>query len=179
MPKPLHQRLREKGWTEEEIKKTIDILYSEEKQIKHLAFQKGAHPLLYWIGLVIAIIANFILAVAFIPFLMMLNSIQVYIILAVVGFIFGSIFNVIIKDIEHIDTKHHIVAGASIPAIALVTVYIMTQIANRFNTIIQNDISHNPLFISLIYLFTFSAPYVFYKIKDLIDEKKTQPQPSA
>ncbi|MFC1723778.1 hypothetical protein ACFL0V_06565 [Nanoarchaeota archaeon] len=176
MPKPLHQRLREKGWTEEEIQKTMNILYSEEKQIKHAIFQKGAHPILYWTGLVIAIIANFVLAVAFIPFLMMLNSLQVYIILGVVGFVFGSVFNVIIKDIEHIDAKHHIVAGAFIPAIALATVYVMTQISNRFTEIIQNPNPHNPLIVSMIYLVTFTLPYAIYKIKDFSAAKKT-PQP--
>ncbi len=173
MPKPLHQRLREKGWTEEEINKTLDILYSEEKQIKHEHFFKGVHPILYWVGLVIAVIANFILAVALIPFLMMLTSFQVYIILAVVGSVFGLVFKVIIKDIEHIDVKHHILAGAFIPAVALVTVYLITSVANKFNSVIQNSNSHNPLIASMIYFLTFAAPYTIYKIKDLVEEHKS------
>lgn len=172
MPKPLHQRLRDKGWSEEEIQKTMNILYSEEKKIKHFAFQKGAHPILYWLGLIIAIIGNFVLAVVFIPFMMFLSSIQLYFILAIVAFIFGSVFNVIIKDIEHIDTKHHIIAGAFIPAIALVTVFVMTAVSNKVSSFIMSPNPHNPLIVSIIYLVFFSAPYAIYKIKDLVEEKK-------
>ena len=157
----------------------MDVLYSEDKQVKHQHFAKGAHPLLYWIGLVVAVISNFIFAVAFIPFMMMLNSMQVYVILAVVGYIFGAIFNVIIKDIEHIDTKHHILAGAFIPAVALVTIYLMTQVSNKFSTVIPDPNMHNPLIVSMIYLVTFSAPYVIYKVKDLIEERKNKTAPAA
>ena len=172
MPKPLHQRLREKGWSEDEIQKTMNILYSEEKKLKHLAFAKGAHPILYWLSLIIAIIGNFVLAVVFIPFMMFLNSTQLYVILAVVAFIFGSVFNIIIKDIEHIDTKHHIIAGAFIPAIALVTVFVMTTVSNKVSSFIMAPNPHNPLVVSIIYLVFFSAPYAIYKVKDLVDERK-------
>lgn len=172
MPKPLHQRLREKGWTEEEIKKTMDILYSEEKKLKHLHFAKGAHPILYWLGLIIAIIGNFVLSVAFIPFMMFLTSLQLYVILAVVAYIFGAVFNVIIKDIEHIDTKHHIIAGAFIPALALITVFVMTNVSNRVSEFIMAPNPHNPIIVSVIYLVFFSAPYAIYKIKDVLEERR-------
>ena len=183
MPKSLRHRLLEKGWTEEEIEKTVGLIYSKENVEKHEELMTASHPIIYWVGLVVAIIGNLLLAVTLIPFLMILNSVQIYIILGIVGFVFGSMFNHIIRDIEHVDQSHHIVAGVFIPAIALVTVYVMASVANRFNELINNPNPHNAVFLSIIYLVTFSAPYFIYKLKDLMwqhrQEKKEMPSGSA
>lgn len=177
MPKSLHQRLLEKGWSEDEIRKTMDILYDEEKQVKHTAFRSAAHPILYWVGLVVAIIGNLLLAVTLVPFLMILNSLQLYVILGIVGLVFGGMFNVILKDIEHVDESHHVVAGVFIPAIALITIYMMVSVSNRFNEVIQNPNPHSEITLSIIYLVCFSAPYFFYKMRDLIYEKRQRSVP--
>ena len=172
MPNSLHQRLLEKGWTEEEIGKTMNLLYSEEKREKHADFLISSHPTIYWAGLVIAIIGNLLLAVTLIPFLMILDSLQLYIILGIIGAVFGAMFNHILRDIEHVDEKHHIVAGVFIPSIALITIYIMTSVANKFNDVIKNVNPHNAVILSVLYLICFSAPYAVYKIKDLMWERK-------
>ncbi|MBW2964845.1 hypothetical protein KY363_05290 [Candidatus Woesearchaeota archaeon] len=179
MPKSLRHRLIEKGWSEEEIEKTMNILYSKENMEKHAEFQSATHPIIYWVGLIIAIIGNLLIAVTLIPFLMILNSLQLYIILGIVGFVFGQLFNVLIKDIEHVDEKHHLVAGVFIPAIALITVYVMTSVANKFNTIIGNENPHNAVILSGLYLVCFSAPYFFYKFKDLRWERQQKARESA
>ncbi|MBW2997204.1 hypothetical protein KY349_02580 [Candidatus Woesearchaeota archaeon] len=179
MPKSLRHRLLEKGWSEQEIEKTMSLMYSEDKRTKQAGFVKATHPIIYWVGLVVAIIGNLLLAVTLIPFLMILNSIQLYIILGIVGFVFGGLFNVILKDIEQVDQTHHVVAGIFIPAIALITVYIMTTVANRFNEVINNPNPHNAIILSIIYLVCFSAPYFIYKIKDLVWHKKQKAPPAA
>jgi hypothetical protein len=167
MPKTLHERLLEKGWSQEEIDQTTRILYSEEKKEKHSGYQTASHPILYWAGLVVAIIGNLLISVTLIPFLMILDSSQLYIILGIVGVVFGGMFNVILKDIEQVDQSHHVVAGVFIPAIALITVYIMTGVANRFNELIKNPNTHSQIVLSVVYLVCFSSPYLLYKIKDL------------
>ena len=179
MPKSLRHRLLEKGWSEQEIEKTMNLMYSEEKREKQVGFVKATHPIIYWVGLVVAIIGNLLLAVTLIPFLMILNSLQLYIILGIVGFVFGGLFNVILKDIEHVDQTHHIVAGIFIPAIALITVYIMTTVANRFNEIINNQNPHNAVLLSIVYLVCFSTPYLIYKIKDILWQKRHETPPAA
>lgn len=177
MPKSLHQRLLEKGWSEEEIENTLNILYDEDKQAKHAVFKSATHPILYWVGLVVAIIGNLLLAVTLIPFLMILNSVQLYIILGIVGLVFGGMFNVILKDIEHVDQSHHIIAGVFIPAIALITIYMMVGVSNRFNEIIQNPNPHSAVTLSIIYLVCFSTPYFSYKVRDLLWEQKQKSRP--
>ncbi len=177
MPKSLRHRLLEKGWTEEEIEGTLNILYSEEKREKHAHFVKASHPILYWVGLVVAIMGNLILSVTLIPFLMVLSPGPVFVILGIVGLVFGALFSVILKDIEHVDESHHIMAGVFIPAIAVVTVYFMVGVANRFNTLINSTNTHSAWLISVVYVVCFSAPYFLYKIKDLIWEHKQKHPP--
>ncbi len=172
MPKSLRHRLLEKGWSEDEIENTMNLLYSKDKLDKHAQFQSSTHPIIYWVGLIIAIVGNFLIAVTLIPFLMILNSLQIYIILGIVGFVFGQLFNILIKDIEHVDEKHHLMAGVFIPTIALITVYVMTNVANKFNVILQNENTHSAVVLSIIYLVCFSAPYFFYKVKDMRWEKQ-------
>jgi len=179
MPKSLRARLIEKGWSEEEIDRTLNVMYSAEKVKKQEYFAVATHPIIYWVGLVVAIIGNFLLSVTMIPFLMILNSTQLYIILGIVGFVFGSMFNVIIKDIEHVDQRHHIMAGAFIPALALITTYVMVNVANRFNDIIKNPNPHNAVILSVVYLVCFSAPYFFYKMRDIWAERKHKLPPQA
>lgn len=181
MPKSLRHRLLEKGWTEDEIAKTMDILYDDDKKEKHSGFVSATHPIIYWTGLFIAIIGNLLLSVTLIPFLMILSTAQLYIILAIIGVVFGAMFNLIIKDIEHVDQSHHIMAGIFIPSIALITVYIMTNVANRFNEIIKNPNPHNAIVLSVIYLVCFSAPYFVYKLRDFVWEHnhKTTPPPAS
>jgi hypothetical protein len=168
MPKSLRDRLLEKGWSEEDIAKTVDALSSDEKNKKHETFKKAAHPLLYWIGISVAVIANLLLSLTLVPFLMFLKSFPLYIIIGVIGLAFGFVFKVLIKDIEHVDQKHHVVAGLFIPLVALVTVYVMVSAANRFNSIIKYENSHNPLIFGVIYVLCFGAPYLVYKILDII-----------
>ncbi|NQU79195.1 hypothetical protein HQ545_05500 [Candidatus Woesearchaeota archaeon] len=179
MPKSLRNRLLEKGWTQEEIEQTMGLLYSNDKIEKHQGFANANHPIIYWVGLVVAIIGNFLLAVTLIPFLMFLNSVQVYVILGVVGFVFGALFSVILKEIESVDQTHHILAGVFIPVLALITVYIMVTVANRFNAVINNPNPQNAIMISLVYLITFSAPYFVYKIKDIHWHRKHQIPPET
>lgn len=180
MPKSLRHRLLEKGWSEEEIEHTHQLLFSDEKMEKHAHYRSASHPIIYWVGLFTAIVGNFILTVALVPFLMILNSTQLYIIMGVVGFVFGYVFHHIIKDIEHIDQKHHIAAGIFIPALALIIVFFMANVANKFNVIINNPNPHNPWILSIIYLICFGVPYAVYKIKDLAWEQKHKaPEDSA
>ena len=74
-------------------------------------------------------------------------------------------FNLLIADIDNIDTQHHVIAGVFIPAIAIINVFVMTNVANFMEAVLElRDVSHNPILISVIYVVFFIAPYVFYKI---------------
>ena len=162
MKEDLKQRLRKKGWQETEITKAETILNQAKKTTKIDLF-------VYWTALIISIIMNIIVSGAIIPLLFMIHGIALYIMIFIIALLFGWIFYLLIKDIENMETHHHIIAGLFIPAIALINIFIIVNITNR---IIQTDmpqllyipLSH-PLQISIVYAIGFTIPYLISQLK--------------
>ena len=95
MPRTLHQHLMEKGWSSNEVDGALSRLYSEDNhpeamKTHHQRFSNvhDLNPVIYWAVLIIAIIGNFIIALVFIPFLMMLTSVQILVLLYICIYIF-------------------------------------------------------------------------------------------
>ena len=172
MPKQLHQRMREKGWSEDHISHLVETINDEELQKKHAKHRVKKSSAVYWVGLIISVLGNLIIATLFVPFLLFQNTIQVSVFLAVIGLIFGYAVHLFIKDIEHIYDRHHYFEGLFIPTLALVTVIVMVIVANVSAKILSIESKHNPWIVGFVYFVAFSSPYLFYKIKDLNDGKQ-------
>ncbi|RME78233.1 hypothetical protein D6774_01750 [Candidatus Woesearchaeota archaeon] len=172
MPLPLDQRLRARGWDEKEIEQVLDTLYSEEKQKKHELYKQNAAPLLYWTGLLILIIGNLFFAVVLVPVLIFLTSFQLYAVIAIMGVTFGIMYDFLIRDIEHVDEKHHIIAGIFIPTIALITIAVMVQLANDFAARLGMPVHQSTILVTLIYVTCFTLPYASMKLYERMASKK-------
>jgi len=156
----LRGRLLKKGWKEEEIDKTLVMLHGSGKQEKHLSFKKEVNITLYWTTLLLLTVCNFLISIILIPFLMVTKPFQLDITFGVLGFVFGLFFNHIIRDVEHIEVRHHLIAAVFIPAVALINVFIMVNVANSFADKFAFARHQNPVFVSLIYIAAFLVPYV-------------------
>ncbi|MDP2749221.1 MAG: hypothetical protein Q8O89_00125 [Nanoarchaeota archaeon] len=159
----LAEKLRKKGWPEEEIEKTVMILQSDEGQKKQTAYRQSLSPILYWSALILTMVGNLVVSVVMVPFLVILQGIELYFIIAILGGAFGLLFNLIINDIEHMDTEHHIVAGAFIPAIAAINVFIIVKLSNLLTDILKISFKQNAVIIAFIYITSFMAPYLIFK----------------
>ncbi|MBW2999066.1 chloride channel protein [Candidatus Woesearchaeota archaeon] len=170
MAKTLQEKLLEKGWHEEEVAEAVKILGSEEAKKKNIIFYQQMSPITYWTMLIVAIIGNLIISMVLIPFLIVLPNFKLYVIIGVIGFAFGALFNLLLRSIENIDYKHHIVAGIFIPAIAVVNIYVITTLANSLSFSIEKGLirttlfHQNPILVSLIYVGAFVLPYVIFEI---------------
>ena len=158
----LKKRLKEKGWSAQDINKTIKII-KEAKEKKHPAI-KSLDKLVYWAALAIAIIGNFIISIALIPPLMALKSIQLFLIIAALGISFGLLFELLIRSIEHLETRHHVFLGILIPSVALINIFIITLVSNNLEKIFKIDNSHNPYIIGIVYAVAFMSPFILYKL---------------
>lgn len=159
----LRQKLTEKGWKDDEIEHALSIMKPSESRTPKESL-KSANPLMYWLTLVISIIGNFLIAVAIIPFLIVLSDIQLYFVIAILAISFGAMFNFLINTMERLDPSHHVVAGVFIPALAAITIFVMVNVANRLSTFFQSPIIHNPVWVAVLYVAFFSAPYFTGKI---------------
>ena len=167
MPKTKEETLREKGWEEKDIKKAMDIIESRKVIDKSGSFEAMSRAV-YWTALIITIIGNFLIGVVLVPFLLGLAQIQLYIVIATLAIAFGFLFNLLINDIEHVDYKHHIVAGIFIPMMAIITIYVVTSLTNDLSRVTGLKNPHNPLLVSVVYVAAFITPYIIGKIREVI-----------
>lgn len=158
----IHEKLKKRGWTKREIDKTLKIV-REAKKNKHPAI-KFLDKIVYWLSLIVAIIGNFIIAVVLIPFLLTLNSFQLYLIIVTIGIAFGLLFELLIRSITHLRTGHHLFFGFLMPIVAIINIFIITNIANYFEKVFLIKNVHSPLVVAIVYAVAFIMPYAVYHL---------------
>lgn len=173
MPRSLREKLREKGWKEDEIEHALSIMKPSES--KSAVFVNRMNPVLYWSALVISIIGNFLIAVAMIPFLLVLSNVQLYVVITILAISFGAMFNLLINTIEALDPSHHVIAGVFIPALAVITIFVMVNVANQISFVLQTPIHQNPIFVSVAYVVAFILPYAYTKFQEFMSQRRTLP----
>ena len=160
--KDIKKRLIQKGWNKSDINKTIKIIeHAKANKHPHIKILDKA---VYWISLIIAIIGNLIISISLIPILLTLKSFQLYIIIITIGVSFGLLFELLIRSIEHLETRHHLFLGIIIPIIALANVFIIVLISNGLEEIINIQNTQNPLTIGIVYAVAFISPYFLYQL---------------
>ncbi|MBR9675908.1 hypothetical protein GOV05_02775 [Candidatus Woesearchaeota archaeon] len=164
MKKDLSQRLKEKGWSQEEIERALDTM---EKTDKHPLIAR-LDKIVYWVALFILIFGNFLISVMLIPFLIVMSGKVLYLLITVLALTFGFLFNILIEDIEKLDTEYKIMPELFIPALAIITMYIIVSVSNHFIEILNLNRYNNPIIISSFYLVAFIFPYIINLGKDII-----------
>jgi hypothetical protein len=175
--KPLHYTLAAKGWSHDEIQKTYDIMYDPKKQKKHIHHTQKAHTLLYWMMLLDLGVCNLLISLGLVPFLMVLGQKYVYPLVIVLGFGMGVFFNMLIWDLEYVETKHHFMAMIFVPAMAILNISIMVTIANSMAELIKSGQHENPLLLSIAYVVAFMFPYLQAVIRHELQKKKEDKLP--
>ena len=168
--KSLRQRLKDKGWHDDEIEKTVSIV--EAAKHKKTSFVKFSEAAVYWIALLLMIIGTFFASVLLIGFQLVFSESFVYVAVAILGLTLGIIFTAIIWEIEHIEAKRYIVEWIFIPAIALINVYIMVALSNHMASLIrQRSLIQNPTIMSAAYVVAFVLPFAAFKAHQHIRNK--------
>jgi len=155
----LKKRLVEKGWDKKDINKTLKII-EKAKANKHPHI-KILDKSVYWISLIVAIIGNIIISISLIPVLLALRNFQLYLIVITMGIAFGLLFELLIRTIEHLETKHHIFLSIIIPINAVINIIVIILFSNRLEGAINIQ---NPVLIGVVYAVAFILPYSIYQL---------------
>ena len=157
----LIKRLEKKGWSKKEIENAVDIIKNtKENKPKDV---KSLDKRIYWILLIVIITANFAISIALIPVLIALRGTLLYSILVLLGIVFGLLFEIVIRSIEHLEKRHHIFLAILIPLIALVNIFIISNFSNRLTKVLNLANIQNSMIIALVYAASFVLPYVVYR----------------
>ncbi len=166
MEQDIAANLLKKGWSKTDARRTADIIaHAQADKSTTMLF---VEQMAFWIALLTAVLGNFILSVVMVPFLILLSGIGLYITVFLIGITFGMIFNVLVHYIEEIDAGEHVIAGAFIPALALINMYIITHFSNKIEVLLQLETpSHSPLLVSATYVIAFVIPYLLKHLQHI------------
>lgn len=142
-------------WSRESIQRTeIALAHAQKTPLVRFIDSALLHVLLFT-----AIIGNFILSVVFVPILIALEGIFLYICILIIAASFGALFSSILHGIEKAQPHHHLVAGLFIPALALINIAIIVKLTNTLITLMHlPEPGHNALLVGLVYAFGYILP---------------------
>lgn len=157
--KPQRQEeLRQKGWTMTEIRKAESIL--ERKAEHDIHFSK----IVFWSALLVIILGNIVISLVLIPFLVFFNPWALHVIIVVLAFMIGALYNFLITDIGHLQQKHHIAASIIVPITAIVNLVIMVISLNKFLAEKGLTTNYNPWALSILFAIVFILPFLWSKL---------------
>ena len=152
--------LKEKGWSDKEIKHAQAVL--EKSEHHDVFFSK----IVFWSALVVTIFANVLVSLILVPFLIVLNQWVLFSLIILLGGTIGFLYNFLITDIGHLEKKHHLLASIIIPVIALANLVVMVIYSNRFIVELKvNNPLHNPWVVAAIFVIAFILPYFIDRIR--------------
>ena len=154
----LVKRLEKRGWGKKDIEKAVGIVHNA-KQLK-TPETRFLEKRIYWILLVVIIAANFAISIALIPVLIALKGALLYFIIILLGVIFGLLFELVIRSIEHLEKRHHLILAVFIPLAALANFFVVSRISNNLMTTLNLANIHTPIIIALVYAASFALPYI-------------------
>ncbi len=158
----------------EEIEHKVKLIQEERKKLKErkktIIF---LDKIVYWVALFIAIIGNMLIAISIIPFLLTLSKILLYVVIAIMGLAFGLFFEIVVRDLEKLEKKKHIIISILIPSIAVISFFVITIVANNLKTLLGiKIIAHEPLLVGITYAIAFILPYTVYQL--ILKRKKVK-----
>ena len=157
----LIKRLEKRGWSGKEIEKAVGIIQDakQNKSKASLFLEKRIYLLL----LIIILASNFAVSIAMVPLLIALNGMALYFLIVVLGIIFGLLFELVIRSVEHLEKKHHIMLAFLIPITALINIFIISGLSNGLTGKLNLRNTHTPIIIALVYAVSFVLPYIIYR----------------
>jgi hypothetical protein len=157
--KNLVKRLQKRGWKSQEIGNAVGIIQKakQNKTRESLFLEKRVYGVL----LAAIIASNFSIAIAMMPLLVALKAPALYTIMIILGIVFGFLFELVIRGMEHLKKKHHIALALIIPIIAVASAFFISRISNSVSSELGINNFHQPAVVGIVYAASFAAPYIF------------------
>lgn len=151
--------LRKRGWSEEDISHAKSVLHTAQKE-------KSIHRQIYeevilWITLACISAGSLVGAWIAQPIILLLETQDAAIALAIIGVLFGLFSGWIVGELEELESHHHLFMTISIPLVALGSAVL---IVSRVQQMIAASpafqlVEHNPYILAATYTLATIIPY--------------------
>ena len=146
-----------------ERKKVGEIYAAGEA--KKSPFIRFLDAIIYWVIIVVTILGNFVLSLIMVPVLVVFTSGSLVAATAVLALAFGILMHVIAIEVEHLQKTHFVIFEILIPVLALINIYIITRLSNRLTELMEIQVSHSPVLVSVVYVIAFTAPHLVARLR--------------
>lgn len=155
-----HERLKSKGWTDEEIEQTRQILLEaeEKKHPRHIMLEKA----IYWIVLGVILIGAIASAWLMEPIMLATTPTQAAVFVGIFGVLFGVLASILIKDIEELEVHHHLIISAIIPVVAIGASVIISKRVKLIQEALGLAGGHHPLLLAGVFAVGAILPYIIF-----------------
>lgn len=153
----LLKKLKRKGWSEEELHHA-GIVFSQhhaEHHVVHPRYDKVIH----WTVFFAIILGNIITFLILIPPLYTFNHPILYALVGIVALGFGLIYDILFKNMTHLQKHHHVGIAIVLPLISMASFANMLIIANTYFHSESSIIVDHPLILSSVYAIMLLVPY--------------------
>jgi len=155
--------LLSKGWNTTEIEHASEILAKAEGD------NKGKSKYVDWLRIVVLgllMIANgFICSELLVPFIYALHSSLIFIIAAMIGFIFSMLFTLVIYDFERMHHNHETNLFIAFIVSGAINFYLILEFTARFGIKTKLPLTQNIYIIAGTYLVAFLIPQLVYQMQ--------------
>lgn len=158
-----HEKLRKRGWTEEEIEHVHGVI-REAHAAKHPAY-RFLEVATFWGMLFLVIVGVVAVSVLLVPALIMLDTLTILMILFLLGLSLGALFSIIIQDIEWLERKHHLFTFIILTGISLLPLWLIVSKMNALTIAYNLQEAHNPWLLSGIFTLSILIPYVIHIVR--------------
>ncbi len=155
-----HERLRRKGWTEQEIQRAQEGLNrAEERKHPALAFLEKA---VFWGLLFLTLVGVFSVSMVIVPALILLRDPVIVIVLALLGLCLGALFALLIKDIEWLERKHHAIAFTLLTVIGILNIWFIVEKTATIEQVLGIVNLHHGVLLGIVFAAALMTPYAIH-----------------
>ena len=159
----LHEeRLREAGWTKQEMNHARRVFKNAEKKTHpHI---KLLDQWIYWLLLIVGVLGIVAFSLWVLPVLFFLSTFWLVVVLLLIGWCFGMLFTTAIQDIHWLHHGHHGLAALLLPLVSVLSFGIVVSFGERYRVAFPDIITyhHKAWLIGLLFAVGFLAPYIFH-----------------
>jgi|GEM_PF-4522764 len=123
-----------------------------------------SNKMTYWMALLVLVVCNFVISIVLIPFLIILEKTPLYMIVMVLGIMFGALFKLLLSSIKGLEQEHQTLAQFFVPALSVVNIAVIATLSNKMIYLLDLGTENSPGIIGLVYALAFIIPFIYMDV---------------
>ncbi|MFH1400173.1 MAG: hypothetical protein ABIH41_01515 [Nanoarchaeota archaeon] len=156
------RRLRQKGWSSQEIEQAASIVARKRVDAKDIVLAQAS----FWTLLLLSSLATIVFAFLIMSLVLFFPALFSYYVLVVLGASFGVLFSMSVKDIETYGRYHHIAFMLLNAVVAVVSFVLVLGQAAGIPSVVASRT--DPVLAAVLYALAFVGPYAYFVKKRLV-----------